>query len=510
MKRKWLAVLLALFVGCASAVFVSCADENSGENTETTSESNVWSSNEDTDIFEPPKPVYSITFEEFMSEHSDKALAFANQYVKTDLLDNKTPLSQTWGFHANEEEELDSVSLTYTYASSATERVVEVANATLTDPIDLDYIVEGNIPKTVLKTQVTRETAFVFDAKENYMNSDLASAITKFVAGEGKITYFTEEVSDKINVRKFKIAEETSSAVNVYSLDVVGNSDQEIITNLSVSYNHAISQQATYPLGDKESVTISTETYAVEEFAPENVAEAIKDYKQEILNALETHLLETAGKKGYGRTFDANNLVDVTWDLGTGETISEIKMISYYSKSETSKAYNVSTIKFETPINANSLTKNNIDSIIAQAKCTAETNFTFQYDPTIQGTRDDLVNAIFEAYGMTKECPEGSVRYFADQGVSVDTTLESEVKIFKVVEIAEDGAKEFSIFIKASSNDEELIAKLESEENFRVYEEKSCSMEGIKISISDENEIEQTSDTQSEYDVIYEEDERSI
>lgn len=506
-KRKVARVVLTAILGISMAAgaifgFAGCSKDCQAPQNATSIESTIPDSSENSEV---ETPVESISFEEFMENHSDKALAFANDFVKADLLDNKTPLSQTWGFHANEEDELDSVSLTYTYSSSATERIVEVANATFTDPIDLDYIVEGEVTKDDVNAQITRETAITFDAKENYMNSDLVGSLTNFVTGSGKVTYFTEEASDKENVRKFKVAEETSSAINVYSLNVVGESDKEILANLNVSYNYELSHYATYPLGDKESVTISTEKYAVEEFAPENVTEAINDYKQEILTALDTHLLETAGKKGYGRTFDASKLVDVTWDIGSGETISEIKMISYYSKSETSKAYNVSTIKLETPINVNTLTKNNIDSIIAQVKCTAETNYTFQYDPTIQGTRDELVNSIFEAYGMDKECPEGAVRYFVDQGTTLDSTLEAEANGFVLVEISENGIKEFAVRIKTSSNDEGFITKLSNKENYRFYDEKSCTMEGNKIS-AEKDEIEQTADNQSDYDISYEEE----
>ncbi len=53
MKRKWLAMLLALFVGCSGVAFVSCADEHLGQGSGGVSESGVSNSNEsESDTFE--------------------------------------------------------------------------------------------------------------------------------------------------------------------------------------------------------------------------------------------------------------------------------------------------------------------------------------------------------------------------------------------------------------------------------------------------------------------------
>ena len=179
-----------------------------------------------------PEPVYSISFEEFMDAHSETAIEFANRYLKDDLLNNKTPLSQTWGFHANENDELDSVSLTYTYSTSATERAIDVANATFTNPIDLDKIVEESYAESELANAITRQTAFEFDAKESYHNSTLASTLCQMYGSENAPKFFSEVESEEAGERAFKVAEETSSAVNVYNIYVKGETNAEIIANL--------------------------------------------------------------------------------------------------------------------------------------------------------------------------------------------------------------------------------------------------------------------------------------
>lgn len=433
----------------------------------------------------PKPPVVSISFEDFMKDHSDKALAFAIEHVQEGLLDNKTPLSKTWGFHANEEDELDSVSLTFTYAiDDTTTRALEVANATITNPIDLDKIVDGSFAKEDTAHEVTRELAFEFDAKESYFKSDLATALSNFVCEEGAITYFSEVECDINGVRAFKIAEETANAINVYNLKVVGETDEEVVANLKYSYNYELNQFATYPLGDKESTTIITESYVQEEFAPENVNEAIKDYNASISAALDTHFLQKAGKVLFGRKHDSSLIKNITWDIGTGETISEIKMIAYYVENETDTIYGVSKITLASPIKVKELTKDTLDSVLASASesATFTSEYTFGFNSQIQGTRTELINAIFEAYGMSKECPEGAVRYYIDNGVSIDSKLESEANTFKVVEIQNDKVTEFSISIKNADSDEALIEKLKDSSNYRIAGEKSCTMEGEKIS----------------------------
>lgn len=449
-------------------------------------------------IEKPITPEVNITFEEFMEKHSDLALAFASDYVKEELLDNKTPLSQTWGFHANDEEELDSISLTYTYASDDTTRIVEIANATFIEPVDLDTIVANEVTTDQTTHQITRETSFEFNAKWTYENSQLSETLCDFVSSDAK--YISEVESSREGTRQFKIAEETSSAINVYNLLAAGTTDEEIVSSLDISYNYILSQQATYPLGDKGSMTIETENYELEEFAPENVEEIVKDWTAEITSALDTHFLEKAGKACYTRYFDQSLLTKVQWDIGDGETISEIKFISTYTKSEGDERFSVAKITLSSPINIKELTKETLDNVFSSSaeSATFTQEYYFAYDPAIQGTRDELVNAIFEAHGMDKECPEGAVRYFIDQGYTIDTELSSEARQFKVVEITNTGVKEFSIMIKNSSSDEEYIEKLQKPENYRIYNEKSCTMTGKKVTGTiEETDASEQSDFES-------------
>lgn len=478
-------IVIGLTIGSAFG-FAGCACEKKTADPEKPPVESVLPE-DSTSSSESPEPEINITFEEFMQNHADLAFSFANEHVKEQLLDNKTPLSETWGFHANESEELDSISLTYTYASGDTARVLEVANATLTDPVDLDKIVAGETIE--VQPQITRQIAFEFDAKTNFFNAELASAVCEKLGIEGEVKYVNEVEDNNENTRTFKIAQQSNNAINVYNVLVAGNTEEEIIENLNYDFNYEFSQTATYPLGDKNSSLYVTEIYELEEFAPENVDEAIKDYSTEISKVLDKYFLESAGKACFGRTFDQSLLTDVVWDIGDGETINQIKMIMHYTTSAQNTYYAVESVTLDNPIAINQLTKNTIDSTFEAAleNTTYNQDYIFSFNPEKQNNRDNLVNAIFEAYGMTNECPEGAKRYYIDDGALIDTTLQSEARSFKVVQIENNKVTEFSISIKNSSNDEEFIEKLTDKENYRFYDEKSCIMEGNKIQGTSQN-----------------------
>lgn len=489
MKRRFLTnilVCLALSFGIVGLSACDNASENGAENS--TPVESVFPENSSSQNSQPepetPAPTTNISFEEFMEEHSDLAFSLANTYVKAKLLDNKIPLSQTWGFHANENEELDSISLAYIYASSDTDRVIEVANATFINPIDLDKIVAEEVTSEDTIHQVTRQIAFEFDAKASYLDSDIADALFTAIEADANATkYYSEVESDAENLRKFKVAVEISTAINVYTFSVVGETDAEILANLQSEANYQSTQTAAYPIGDNNSITFVTEKYEQEEFTPENVDEAVNDYSAEITSALDKNFLEAAGKKCFGRIFDSTKLTNVTWDIGNGETITEIKMIMNYQTSEQNIYYAIEKITLAKAIDVKTITKGNIDEIFASAitGATYSQDYIVSYIPQEQGTRNDLINAIFEAYGMTKECPEGAVRYYIDKGSFVDITLKTETNRFKVIQISEEGVTEFSISIKNSFSDSEFIENLKNSGNYRLYDEKSYTMDGEKL-----------------------------
>ncbi len=434
---------------------------------------------EDTPVVAP-----SITFEDFIDDHIGTAETFADTYVRGLLLEDREALSETWAYSANNQDEMDSISLTYTYAKDDTTRVIEVATATFAIPVDLDKIVDGSVELIETASVITRTTAFEFDAKEAYQESDVAQAIFGKVGSQDTTKYYKELESTRNNIREFQIAEQTDDALNIYNVSIVGTTDEEIIENLAYSYNYEVDQHATYTLGDADSHVVVDEVYVQEEFAPENVDEIVQEFSSELKTALDANFASKVGSETNVRGFDANKMTDIVWDIGSGETISEIKMIYTYETSATSHKYVIAKITFANPINIRELNADNINSKIAAQVdlSTISSEYTFAYNPTIQGTRDGLANAIFEANGMENECPEGATRYFVDNGTTLDSQL-NEAHKYTVVQITESGVEEITIIIKSSDSDEEYIEKLANSENYRISNTKSVSLNGEKLGI---------------------------
>lgn len=444
------------------------------------------------DIVDPtpePTPETSITMEEFMTDHKGEATNFINVFIKPSVVGEKEVLSENWGLTANSEDELSALQLFYTYKQDETSRTIEVANVTLDTPIDLDNIVENKVTEGDVSFSTERESVFTFDAKEIYKNLDLANALYNITGDSSSVMVYSEIETTRPGVRTFKIAEETQDhQLKIFNVVTdCGNSTAELIENLKYSYNYDIQLQNSYTLGENR---ISVQNYTQEEFAPETVDDVITDYNEAITTALNENFLESIGKACYTRYFDPTLLENVIWDIGNGEEISEVKFISYYNKSDTDKVYSIGTITLNSPINIKDLNKSNINDIFAEKATSATYNlaYSFGFDKTKQNDRNDLVNAIFEAYGMTKEVPEGAIRYYIDKGDTLDSDLQSEAREFKVVEIANNYVKEFSIIIKDSANDNGYIEKLQNSTNYLIYGEKSYEMNGQKITGEDKSQ----------------------
>lgn len=440
----------------------------------------------------------SLTLAEFVTEHRAEAVAFINRYIRPSVVGEKEVLSENWGLTANSEDELSGLRLFWTYKQDETSRAIEVANITMTNPIDLDDIVADNVDGNSLSFSTSNDIVFEFDAKENFQNQDLASALYNITGDSSSVMTYSEVETTREGVRTFLVSEETQDhQLKIYNVDTdCGNSTEELIENLNYPYNYLITEEESYSLGEYQ---LNVQNYTQEEFAPEKVDDLIEDYNEAITTALEENFFDTITRTCYGRTFDESKLLTSTWDIGNGEEISEIKFISTYATSPTNTMYTIGTIKLDSPIMVNNLTKSNINETFAEktVNATSAMEYLFQYNPQKQNDRNDLVNAIFEAYGMTKEVPEGATRYYIDKGSRVDSALWAETHVFQVVEIQDNYVKEFTISIKLSSNDQGYIEKLQDSSNYRVYSEKSYEMNGQKVSSEEkQEEIQAMADTQ--------------
>lgn len=231
------------------------------------------------------------------------------------------------------------------------------------------------------------------------------------------------------------------------------------------------------PSGEIESGDIGSGEQPPEPVYVKSITDLVENYSDIVYSALNDTFLESAGKSAFGsRVFNAENIVSVSWDVGTSDTISEIKFVATYANSDTDYTYGISSIQLNETIKIQDLNKDNITSTINNSTANAVRGYTFRYDPTIQSDRADLTKAICDKlFGEN----ESATRYIVDVTSTLDTM--GEARQFKVIEITNVDVKENTINIKSSSNDEGYIANLENPSYYRTVNENYYTLSGNKI-----------------------------
>lgn len=253
-------------------------------------------------------------------------------------------------------------------------------------------------------------TQFALDmTQELSYADDILSTSYAFVANEDKIeqVLLANVVETGETERQLKIA--TVNLIGGVDVqDIVDGVDMPIIT---IESETALTFDAKeeYKKGDTSSIqtqidaaikqhlgddATSNSTYTPEIFAPTTVAELVADYPDKVNDVLNekcmSHLLNSCYILGY----DESKVKQAKWYL---EGENEVTAIKYYSDY-------TSSINLVSLVPSQDIT---IDDMLIGNFEISRTNwdYAFGYSPAIQGARDELMNGIFEHFGMYKECP---------------------------------------------------------------------------------------------------------
>lgn len=364
----------------------------SESDTESSSESQLESSTIDE----------KITYNEFITNHSDKASNFALSQIET-LSYIEDALSTSYTFEVSGDE-ITGIIVANVVKIGETERNLKIASITIAPAIHVDDIVNDTIAENTVFT-IASESKLTFDAKDEYIDQ-------------------TTDIEDK--------------------LETVIKAE----------------------LGD---FATHEEQYIQESFAPETIQDLVTGYEKKTNEVLNQYFLDAALKEGRAGKLDVNKVHDAKWILnGEGNKISSLDFAFHYGN-EDSQIYYVINLELDQDITIEDIL-NNTDSL-SDVTTTRTQKYSFVYTQSVQGTRNDLVNAIFEAYGMSKECPEGATRLIVDDGYTHNNL--GEVRSFIVVQFSKKGISEIRITIKQSSSDEEYINKLKDDTNY-IFSEYYC------------------------------------
>ena len=216
------------------------------------------------------------------------------------------------------------------------------------------------------------------------------------------------------------------------------------------------------------------------------MAELVEDYEDKVNEILNETCFDALIKKCVTLNYNPDNIISAKWYVEGDKEITGVGLLIHYKTKEKSLSYRYGKLTFINNVSIEDfINKKNLE--IQEAR----NIYGFGYDVDIQNTRDDLVNAIFEANGMSKECPEDALRLFKDDGYDVDAGGLGESNGFEVVQIENGKITSFYIRIKYSSSDEQYIQKLKDKKAYRVAETIVISLDGKDVSFKrKQNEIQ--------------------
>lgn len=381
-------------------------------------------------------------------------------------------------------------------------------NTDTSTPVTPDVPVEpeNTTFEEFMAEHITIANQFALDQIEQISYSDKAlSTSYSFVANENNLEKITvaQVVAGEGETRELKIAE-ISFAGGADFDDIIDgevefvpvitsetaltfDAKEEYLKGDASTIEDQIAEEINEALGDN---AIKHEEYKPETFTPETVEELAQMYPEEVNKTLTDRFLAAALKESRFSSLDAALVHDAKWIMQGGKEVTDVDFVFHYGEGD-SQAYYVINLAFISPITIEDLLNNS--ETLKNISSTRTQKYSFGYDISSQGTRDELMNAIFKANGMSETCPEGAVRLFKDNGAHLDTEM-GQVQDFIVVEIYNGKINQFGIRIKRASSDDVYINNLKDSSKYelleierKVIEISGEEVEYVAIAVEDAN-----------------------
>lgn len=480
--KKFIIALSIIAAATLSASAVGCnligSSDNNGTNTGT-----------GTDEDGGDTPVIEMTFDDLVQAHKNSAKEFFETHLRSTLSQGKETQAESWYLNkaADDEHKVASATMSYIYTVDDTTRALQVVQTNFS-PISAQDIADGDVTEISFMNSIS-ETIFEFDAKENYNNQDVTTALYSVARTTSSLKLYSEAEADDVD-RIFNIVNVSDNAISITNVNVTkgDESKETLLKNLTNPAEYGYRTTSTTLL---EGVKINESTYALENLGgddtqeePENPDLPIEDDSEEeqheataaeIIQALDENCLE-----GVLNAFDPfgvneNYVKDGQWFITQNEDgqITKAEYLFKYQTSETNAYYSVISVEFKSPIDIKNISKEDVENA-SYTECIC-TNY-FNPNPTTQN--QELANAMCDKLFGEKT---NAMRFIVNKGYSVDSVLESEVNDFILIEISDSEIKQTQISIKESSSYEEYVSKLDNQSNYRIVTSSEYTISGEKV-----------------------------
>lgn len=433
--------------------------------------------------------VDNIKMANFLTENKAIADIFIGELVRPEAIsaiDDDIKSEKCTLVASEDQEYLQQVNFVYTLKTGETTRAVKLATVTMNEDLTFSKIVEHYTSQSKLANDefdviknVNTQTIFEFDAKENHDRQDVADAVYAAYNKTSDVKLFNQTESTQKDLTRLQLLEDKGNKYTVYQLDVLeGETDDALIFNLQTP--EVIFNKTTVSTHTVDGTVYYDNAYELEDIKGGSevdppVVETIT--KQQIIDALDTNCKKSVVDHTVpSLNIDYNNVSDGRWYLTTNAEgkITQAEYAFNYKSNDTNIYFAIGKVNFASPLSAKDLKEGKLPS----------TNYTsiygFEYNNTIQATRQELTDAMCEKAFETKGEVIG--RYIVDNGnASSDPVLPGTIRMFTVIEVTDKGVQQANVNIKTSSNDAEYINKLNNENDHRVFDKVAKEISGSEV-----------------------------
>lgn len=316
-------------------------------------------------------------------------------------------------------------------------------------------------------------TTYQYVTNENGVEQIKVAMIVESGETERKLQIATIDFANPVDFDDIVAGEANAVPIITTETALTFDAKEEYMKGDSSTISQQIAEKIEENLGES---SVEVDTYETESFAPTSVADLVADYSDKVNEVLNTKCKQAVVENCFFMGFEEQNIVNAKWILEGENEVTGAKMLIDYKSGGAYQKIIVADIDFAQPISAEdfiNLKNIKISNTLLE--------YGFDYKPSIQGTRDDLVNAIFAANGMSETCPEGAIRLIKDNGYALDASGLGETNGFTVVQIGKEKIIEFNIAIKRASNDANYINSLATSNNYRISGQKEIDITGEEV-----------------------------
>ncbi len=433
--------------------------------------------------------VDNIKMSNFLTENAAIADIFIGDLVRPEAISaiNDDIKSEKCTLVASEDQEyLQQVNFVYTLKTGKTTRAVKLATVTMNEDLTFNKIVEHYTSQSKLANDefdviknVSTQTIFEFDAKENYDRQDVADAVYAAYNKTSDVKLFNQTESTQKDLTRLQLLEDKGNKYTVFQLDVLeGETDDALIFNLQTP--EVIFNKTTVSTHTVDGTVYYDNAYELEDIKDGSevdppVVETIT--KQQIIDALDANCKDALITSCLlGIEHNKEDISEGNWYLIKAEDGSYIgaEYIFTLTRSNADAFYTIGKVTFD-GINAKDLANGNFQNV------KYSNSYMFNYAPSNQEQNKELTNAICETLFGTQG-DNYITRYIVDGGDGVGDSKLGYYHNYTVIEISENGVNEKSINIKKNSvTDSEYISKLSNAENYNIVGDKSYTLLGEEV-----------------------------